>query len=415
MPIRFLHLADPHIDSPMRGLQRYESAPVEQLRSATRAAFRNAIDLAIDREIPLVVIAGDLFDGAWDDMKTGMWTVEQFERLRTAGIRVCLIRGNHDAISQIPTRLPWPDNVFEFATDRPTTRRFADLGIAVHGQSFEGQAETTDLAKGYPAAVEGMFNIGLLHTSLEGDAAHATYAPTTLPTLYGRGYDYWALGHIHKREQFDGPHPVVFAGNLQGRHIRETGPRGGIVVQESVDGLDLQFVPLDTVRWERIEIAADGADSIADLVVASTTALEAARREAGGRLLAVRICIAGTTTLSEELSLLTGELALQNAIQKAASQWADVWIERIEQRVRPPVRLEAIRRDGGVLSLLIDQIETGDVDTEDAYDSYLKPLAKKLRKAGINPEDCGIVASLSADEWRQQAEAELLTALAADR
>ena len=59
----FLHAADIHLDSPLHGLERYEGAPVEALRGATRAAFDNLVELAIGEGVAFVLLAGDLYDG----------------------------------------------------------------------------------------------------------------------------------------------------------------------------------------------------------------------------------------------------------------------------------------------------------------------------------------------------------------
>ena len=73
--MKFIHAADLHIDSPLRGLEVYDGAPLAQLRGATRVALQNLVRLALDQAVDFVVIAGDLFDGKWQDMRTGLWTV----------------------------------------------------------------------------------------------------------------------------------------------------------------------------------------------------------------------------------------------------------------------------------------------------------------------------------------------------
>lgn len=68
--MRLLHCADIHLDSPLRGLERYEGAPVEQVRGATRRAFENMVQCALREKVDFVVIAGDLYDGDWPDGPT---------------------------------------------------------------------------------------------------------------------------------------------------------------------------------------------------------------------------------------------------------------------------------------------------------------------------------------------------------
>ena len=89
---------------------------------------------------------------------------------------------------------------------------------------------TDNLASGYPRYDPGYFNIGMLHTSLTGRQGHEDYAPCSTDELKSKGYDYWALGHVHKREIVDKDPWIVFPGNIQGRHIRETGVKGVTLV-----------------------------------------------------------------------------------------------------------------------------------------------------------------------------------------
>ena len=93
--LKFLHAADIHLDSPLHGLERYEGAPVEELRSATRRAFDNLIELAIAEDVSFVLLAGDLYDGDWKDYNTGLYFVGQMRKLKEAGIRVFIVSGNN--------------------------------------------------------------------------------------------------------------------------------------------------------------------------------------------------------------------------------------------------------------------------------------------------------------------------------
>ncbi|MCL4216761.1 MAG: DNA repair exonuclease, partial [Candidatus Hydrogenedentes bacterium] len=155
---KFIHAADIHLDSPLKGLERYEGAPVESIRGAARTAFRNLIDLAIQESVDFVLIAGDLYDGNWKDYSTGLFFGNSMGRLRQAGIPVFMIRGNHDAQSVITRSLSLPDNVHVFSESAPETKQVEGLGVAIHGQSFATQAVDADLAAAYPEAVPGAFN-----------------------------------------------------------------------------------------------------------------------------------------------------------------------------------------------------------------------------------------------------------------
>jgi DNA repair exonuclease SbcCD nuclease subunit len=326
--MRFVHAADVHLDSPLRGLDEYEGAPIHALRGATRSAFAALIELALAEHVDFVIIAGDLYDGDWPDFNTGLFFVNQVRRLDRAGIPLVLISGNHDAASRITSHLSLPPNVHSFATTQPSTICYEHLRVAVHGQGFARQAETQNLAANYPSPVPGHFNVGVLHTALDGREGHAPYAPCTLEDLLARGYDYWALGHIHVRESVNGSrHPrVEFPGNIQGRHVRESGAKGCLLVTVDERGTATpEFRPLDVFRWETITVELIAGDETADIVEASREALVRARETADGRPLAVRLVIQCTSPLAQ-----TGMTDRRQLAAELRSQLGgDIWIEKI--------------------------------------------------------------------------------------
>lgn len=175
--MRFIHAADIHLDSPLRGLGSYEDMPVEILRGATRAAFSRLVDEALALEVDFMVIAGDLYDGDWKDHNTGVYFARQMGRLRNADIPVYVLHGNHDAESVMTSRLALPENVHVFSSRRPQTFRLEAHKVALHGRSFPQAQVTENLVSDYPAPIPGYFNIGVLHTALEGGPATPTMRP----------------------------------------------------------------------------------------------------------------------------------------------------------------------------------------------------------------------------------------------
>nr|WP_291920186.1 DNA repair exonuclease [Maricaulis sp.] len=223
---RFFHAADIHLDSPLRGLAGQEGNAVARVRSATREAFDLLVGRAVEERVDFLVLAGDLYDGDWRDYKTGLFFAKQMGRLKKEGIPVYLLHGNHDAESQITRRLELPDNVHVFGARMPETFALEELKVALHGQSFRQRDITENLVPDYPAPISGNFNIGVLHTGLGGMGGHENYAPCAMEDLVNKGYNYWALGHVHKASVLHVKPHVVFPGNLQGRHARETGAKG---------------------------------------------------------------------------------------------------------------------------------------------------------------------------------------------
>lgn len=138
--MRFIHASDLHIDSPLRGLDRYEGAPVERLRTATRSALERLVDKALSERIDFVLFSGDLYDCDWQDFHTGLFFREQMVRLGRTGIRVFIVQGNHDAQGVITRQLTLPSNVTVFSSRSAHTIRIDELSVAIHGRSFPERA-----------------------------------------------------------------------------------------------------------------------------------------------------------------------------------------------------------------------------------------------------------------------------------
>jgi len=375
---RFVHAADIHLDSPLQGLERYPDAPVEAVRAAPRRAFEALVELAIDERVAFVLLAGDLYDGDWKDYNTGLFFVAQMRRLAEAGIRVFLVSGNHDAQSQITKRLTLPANVHHFASRAPETVELRDLDVAIHGQSFPERSVSTDLSAAYPAADAGRLDIGLLHTSLDGRPGHASYAPCTAAALRRKGYAYWALGHVHKREvvaRDEGDPWIVFPGNLQGRHARETGAKGAsLVTVEKGRVVDVAERALDRVRWARVEVDLARSERTDDALARIRLALRSAVDSAEGRLVAARVVLAGATKVHDELLRAPDRWVSETrSIASDVGGGAGVWIERLVFETRAQRDLAALLGREDALAGLLQRILRLEDEQLD-----LAPLAAEL-------------------------------------
>lgn len=387
--LTFLHAADIHLDSPLQRLERYEGAPVAAVRQATRRALENLVQLALENKVAFVLIAGDLYDGDWKDYNTGLFFVSQMARLREADIAVYMVSGNHDAASHITRHLRLPENVHRFASAQPETVLREDLGAALHGQGFATRAVTRDLSAGYPQAVPGLYNIGLLHTCAGGREGHEPYAPCSLDGLRAKGYAYWALGHVHQQEILARDPWVVFPGNLQGRHIQETGPKGAMQVTVDDTGrTTATFQALDVIRWERLTLAADGFDSGDDLLDGVQRQLSAALTNAGGLPLIVRLEVAGKTPLHDRLQADPERWAGEIRAAALDAGGGRLWIEKIRLDTRPVS--EPAVAGGGPLGELLRFLDAAPADPEvaAALGGALTDLGRKLPrelKCGENP------------------------------
>jgi exonuclease SbcD len=412
--LRFIHAADIHLDSPLKGLEKYPGAPADEIRGATRRALDNLVDLAIDRKVDFVLIAGDLYDGDWKDHNTGLYFVNRMNRLREEGIPVAMISGNHDAANKMTKSLRLPDNVELLVAGKPSTAksaRFAELGVAIHGQSFSTAAEFENLARGYPAKRSGLFNIGLLHTSLDGAEGHEPYAPCTIDDLRQKEYDYWALGHVHNRQVCHDDPPIVFPGNIQGRHIRETSAKGCYVVTADDQGqCELEFVPLDVFRWEFCTVDASGAKRPDDVLDQFAAELERKAELHVGLPLAVRIEVTGATAAHDALR--SDTVHWSNQLRAVASR--HVWIEKIKWSTTPrhePGDLTDHSGPIGTLQTLLEELRNDPAELQRLAEE-LGDLQRKLPEELTHGNDAlRLNDAEQLQRWLDEVEPLLLTRL----
>jgi len=363
--MKFIHAADLHIDSPMRGLDTYDGAPVDLLRGATRRALIGLVDLALREKVDLIILAGDIYDRDLGDFRAALFFREQTIRLVGAGILIFIIKGNHDAEGQISKRLPDVQGVHVFSSRTAEVIDLAGLGVAVHGKSFPERIVSEDLVPSYHEPVAGRFNIGVLHTSLTGRVGHDPYAPTDVATLSAKGYDYFALGHVHAREVVREANPrIVFPGNLQGRDVSETGSKGcELVIVDGNTITSAEHVSLDVVRWHDLTLDATGLDTVTSLAQKFQDGCKSCVAGAQDRLHAMRVTIQGESALHAIEARDPGSLAA--AIQAATQDFviADLWIESVHLKLRSPIDREAAaqRPDAvGEVIKLVDELVAND-------------------------------------------------------
>ena len=332
----FIHAADLHLGSPFQGLALKDAAVAAVFVEASRKAFSTLVGLAIERQVDFFVIAGDVYDGDWKDNKIGLFFNREMARLERAGIPVYLLRGNHDAASVITKTITLPANVHEFPTGKPGTVKLDTLQVALHGQGFAERSANDNLAISYPTPVSGWFNIGVLHTSLTGREPHAPYAPCSVDDLRSRGYDYWALGHVHDYEVVAKDPVVIFPGNLQGRNIRERGAKGAVLVTVEDGRIEYERLIVDEARFAQLDITLGPDDDQTAILRRVEQAVQPLADDMAGRMTALRVRLSGITPL-------------QGAIAANRQQWRDeveaachrvhedIWLEKLELRLEPPV------------------------------------------------------------------------------
>ncbi|WFE74125.1 DNA repair exonuclease [Roseinatronobacter sp. S2] len=329
MAFRFIHTADLHLDSPMRSLALRDPDLAGLIAGATRTALRNIIDLCLSEQVDALLISGDLYDGSQTSMKTARFLAAELARLNDAGIRAFIIRGNHDAESRITRELTLPPCVHLFDGRAGVVQiDKGPLRIAVHGLSFREPKAPESLLPKYRPPIGDAINIGLMHTSLNGAEGHDPYAPCALSDLHASGFDYWALGHIHKRAVYRGDACVVMPGIPQGRDIGEVD--GGSVTLVTVDdggALHLEERGVALAAFCPLRVDVTGIDHWNDLLGAMRTTLQNAQHSAAAPHLVARLRLTGTSALAQRL-LRDRDIALAEA-QEQARAIGQTWVEKL--------------------------------------------------------------------------------------
>jgi exonuclease SbcD len=308
VPFRFIHAADLHLDSPFRGLAKAPGHVREALADSTFAALRQLTVAAIREQVDFIVLAGDLFDEADRSLRAQLMLVREWEKLADHSIGVFIIHGNHDPLSGARAALKLPSNVYVFGAEqmeyKPAYRRSGELAAFIYGRSYGTRVMTENIAASYSIQPDAPFHIALLHGNVDGDGSHDPYAPCTLGELIGgKGFDYWALGHIHHRSVLHTYPHVVYSGNTQGRNPREIGAKGCYIVDVSASrAIELKFLPLDQVRWHEHSYSIAEISSEQELLQQLDGVIDQVLGEADGRSVMLRLILTDRGPLHQKLS-----------------------------------------------------------------------------------------------------------------
>ena len=395
MAYRFVHAADVHLDSPLRSLALRDPDLADLIGNATRRAFVDIVDLCLAERVDALLLAGDLYDGDQTSMKTARFLSEQIRRLDEAGVRVFIIRGNHDALSRITKELIFPDSVKVFGGRAEVVVLDAPGGgfpVAIHGLSFAQPHAPENLIGKYKPAIDGAVNVGILHTSLAGAPGHDLYAPCSPADLQATGFRYWALGHVHKRSVIEGSCTIVMPGMPQGRDIGEAGAKSMTLVTIADDqSLRLEERITSIAQFGRIGVDATGIADWRTLVAALARTMEQARSEAVSEHLVARLCVTGATPLAWRIR--RDSDLLKTEADERASIIGKCWIEKLEVGCQPPNAVVGATADPiNELRRLIDD----EVFRSDAYQAEAESIAEELRAQ--LPQECrGLLGSTEAE------------------
>ncbi|WP_404412848.1 exonuclease SbcCD subunit D [Staphylococcus haemolyticus] len=257
--IKFIHCADLHLDSPFKSKSHLAPSIFEDVQNSAYESFKKIVDTALKEEVDFVLIVGDLFDSENRTLRAEVFLKEQFKRLEKEQIFVYISHGNHDPLTEKITN-DWPDNVSVFSNRVETYQAITKDGetIFVHGFSYQHDTSYENKIDEYPSS-QGKkgIHIGMLHGTYSKSSTKNRYTEFILEDLNQKLYHYWALGHIHERQELSDMPPIYYPGNIQGRHFGEQGPKGCLLVEGDHLRLNATFIPTQQIRFEEAAINTD--------------------------------------------------------------------------------------------------------------------------------------------------------------
>ncbi|MET3576568.1 exonuclease SbcCD subunit D [Bhargavaea ullalensis] len=338
MSIRFIHAADLHLGSPFKGFTGLSTELLEAVRESTFNAFRTLIRHAVETRPDFMLIAGDIYDGEDRSLKAQEVFRKGMEELASAGIPVFMSHGNHDHLAGRWVRFSLPENVRVFGPEVGTFSLEArGKTVRIHGFSYPERHVTEPVIGDYPEATanDGTIHIGMLHGSIRGDEVHDVYAPFSIGELLSKNYDYWALGHIHKRSLLSEEPPVVYPGNIQGLHRNETGVRGFYEVTIGEGSPALTFIPSSALVFGRVEVPCEGIRHADEWISACLDALQRFHSKNGPGI--ADLVLTGIAPDDELFSGAPGDEWVAFLREAAADRLPGIGVHRLSFRKEPAV------------------------------------------------------------------------------
>lgn len=356
--LRFIHAADLHIGAPFRGLRELSPAWAERLVEAIPQAYDRMVDAALERQVDFVVLAGDIFDNARASYGDYLRFFRGLQRLSDAGIASYLCTGNHDPLASWQQDFfALPERAYMFSADHADFvlhRRDGEPLCVLGGRGYPHKvwAHDQDIAEGItraaaeealgPAAQVAPFGVGVLHTGLHFDPHKA---PVEAAELLRAGFDYWALGHIHKRyvDSEDDPR-VAFSGCIQGRDINETGPRGvSLVTLTEGRPNAVELIPTASVTWQQISVDVSDCGTLAAVSDKVMREQFSVNGKARCEEMISRVTLRGATALHEAL----GQPGVLDDLRASLNDaYADFFIDALVDRTVPPLDKAALKAEG---------------------------------------------------------------------
>lgn len=370
--LRFIHCADLHLDRSFEGLYLMNES-VDELLEINEKVLESIVSVAIKEAVDFVLLVGDTFHQNRPSLKTQHQFFTQMSRLEVADIPVYLSFGNHDYYEEARYWFDFPQNVHLFTEETvQTITGETKQGVSYCISGFSYQKPWLDESKvaQFPRR-QGTYHIGMYH----GDQQGEHYAPFVVQEMKQKGYDYWALGHIHVATTLSTQPPIIYPGTPQGHTQKEKETPGILLVTLTQGEATWEAIPVHQLSWQEITLSLAGVsnqrmalEKIQNLFTVSKKAL-------------IRLVLSETADLpknwlnakekKELIAYLNHELQLHGFAQRIY-QMEEIQVV-FEQQVQLNASL-ALKR------ALFQQYQDADVFREVMAELLQHPIASKVMK-----------------------------------
>lgn len=389
--ITFLHTADLHLDSPMVGLSKLPEKIYKRLLNSTFVALKRIVDTAIEKQVDFLIIAGDVYDGEDRSIRAQVKFRQEMERLDAHGIQVYLTHGNHDHLSGSWIHIPLPENVFVFGEAVGLcTYSKKNVNVNLYGFSYPKRQVYERKIDDFKKEGDADFHIGILHGNEGGNSSHDNYSPFHVKDLIEKHFDYWALGHIHKRNILSENPPIIYPGNIQGRHHKEQGPKGCYLVTLTESNYELNWIDTADVEWDSIEIDVQNLTSFQTIYNQCIEQLNRIRKEQSNGII-VKLVLHNLKPFEGSVSLVNGDL-LEILQENESEEENFVWVSAIHVKEELSYDTEALKEEDGFIGELLKTIEMNEQCNEALEPLFHHHQARKHLTNLTNEDKINIVA-----------------------
>lgn len=262
--MKFVHIADMHFDSPFVNLSNKEYMG-ELRRLEQRKVFKKMIDYIKDNNIEYLFISGDLYEHKYIKQSTIEYINKLFQEIPDT--KIYIAPGNHDPFlkNSYYSKFNWSNNVKIFSNN---IEKVENENVNIYGYGFtDFYCENSEI-ENIEIDDKEKLNILVIHGALDSsNIEDRQYNPMKKNMLKAKGFDYVALGHIHKLDyNTEENQKIVYPGSTISLGFDELGKHGMIVGEFKEKELNLNFVPLDEKEYKVIQLDITNMNSKEELI-----------------------------------------------------------------------------------------------------------------------------------------------------